>query len=65
MVGTSILGKSFIHFYRAVKLKQAFNSAYVIGRHYKGAFENPMSRREAALILGIRYLFLIEFIFIY
>ena len=37
------------------KLKQAFGgTAYQLGRAYKGSFEQPMSRREAALILGIR-----------
>ena len=36
------------------KLKQAFGgTAYQLGRAYKGSFEQPMSRREAALILGI------------
>jgi len=26
----------------------------VVGRYYKGPFEDPMTRREAALILGVR-----------
>jgi DnaJ family protein C protein 19 len=54
---TSIAGKSFIKFYRAVKLKNAFTGQALIGKHYKGGFEHPMSRREAALILNVRYVF--------
>ena len=26
----------------------------IVGRFYKGAFENPMTRKEASLILGVR-----------
>ena len=55
MVFTSFAGKSFIKLYRMVKLKNAFGgSAYALGKAYKGGFEQAMSRREAALILGIR-----------
>jgi len=55
LVFTSLLGKSFIKLYRLAKLKQAFGgSSYQIGKAYKGAFESPMSRREASLILGLR-----------
>lgn len=53
-VGTSILGKSFIHMYRSVKLRNAFTNQYVLGKYYKGGFQNNMNRREASLILGVR-----------
>ena len=51
---TSLAGKSFIKFYRAVKSKNAFTGKAQIGKYYYGGFESPMSRREAALILGVR-----------
>lgn len=54
MVGTSVAGKSFIAFYRRIKLKNAFSNSYIIGKHYQGGFESKMSRREASLILGVR-----------
>jgi hypothetical protein len=41
-------------FYKAVLNKNAFTSSAVIGKYYQGGFENPMTRREAALILGVR-----------
>ncbi|TNV75142.1 hypothetical protein FGO68_gene12852 [Halteria grandinella] len=51
----SFAGKSFIRFYRAVKLGKAFKSAPgALGNYYKGGFDNTMSRKEAALILGVR-----------
>ena len=56
LIFTSFAGKGFIRLYRAVKLKNAFGGAsYTMGKAYKGSFEGTMSRREAALILGIRY----------
>ena len=51
---TSMVGKTFIKFYRAAKLRQAFADQHILGKYYKGGFQNPMSRREAALILGVR-----------
>ena len=37
--------------------RTAFGGAnqMALGRYYQGGFESPMTRREAALILGIRY----------
>ena len=55
LVFASYAGKSFIKFYRAVKTKNAFTGKAQIGKYYYGGFESPMSRREAALILGVRY----------
>ena len=52
---TSVAGKTFIQFYRAVKNKNAFTNAAVLGKYYRGGFEPTMNRREAALILGVRY----------
>ena len=55
MVGASFAGKSFIKFYRAVKTKNAFTGGpATVGKYYKGGFESPMTRREAALMLGVR-----------
>ena len=54
MIATSFAGKSFIRFYRAVKSKNAFGAKAQIGKYYFGGFESPMTRREAALILGVR-----------
>jgi hypothetical protein len=54
MLMTSLAGKSFIKFYRAVKSKNAFTGKAQIGKYYYGGFESPMTRREAALILGVR-----------
>lgn len=51
LVGTSILGKSFIHFYRRAKLRNETMSQ--LGKIYKGGFGKEMTRREAILILGI------------
>ena len=53
MVATSLAGKSFIKLYRKIKLKQAFQNTYTIGKYYHGGFESKMSRREAQLILGV------------
>ena len=51
----SFIGKRGVTFYRAVLNKTAFQSGpQVVGHFYKGAFENPMTRREASLILGVR-----------
>ena len=55
LVGLSMVGKRGVKFYRAVLNKEAFsNGPQVIGRYHKGGFDDKMSRREAALILGIR-----------
>ncbi len=55
LVGISIAGKQGLRFYRAVLNKEAFNNGpQVIGRFHKGGFDDKMSRREAALILGVR-----------
>ena len=55
LVGLSFVGKRGVKFYRAVLNKEAFNNGpQVIGRFHKGGFDDKMSRREAALILGIR-----------
>ena len=50
----SILGKGGIMFYRMVKSGNAFSAPSTIGRFYSGGFEKTMTRREAALILGVR-----------
>jgi hypothetical protein len=56
LVCVSLLGKSSIKLYRVVKTGQAFTqSSGQLGRYYLGGFEKTMSRREAALILGVRY----------
>ncbi len=55
LVGLSFAGKQGLRFYRAVLNKEAFNSGpQIIGRFHKGGFDDKMSRREAALILGVR-----------
>ncbi len=55
LVGLSFAGKQGLRFYRAVLNKEAFNNGpQIIGRFHKGAFDDKMSRREAALILGVR-----------
>ncbi len=55
LFGLSLAGKTGLKFYRAVLNKEAFNHGpQIIGRFHKGAFDDKMSRREAALILGIR-----------
>ena len=51
---TALVGKSMIYFYRAVKSGSALGGAQKVGRFYAGGFEKTMTRREAALILGIR-----------
>ena len=56
LLGTSIVGKQGLKFYRAVLNKEAFSSGpMIIGHYHKGPFESPMTRREASLILGVRY----------
>ena len=50
----SLMGKGGIYFYRAVKGGNAFAKTTVVGQFYKGGFEKDMTRREAALILGVR-----------
>ena len=55
-IGFSLLGKSFIRFYRYVKAGENVTKAgaNLLGKYYKGAFLPSMSTREASLILGIR-----------
>ena len=50
----SLLCKGGIHFYRAVKAGSAFAKPTLVGQYYKGGFEKDMTRREAALILGVK-----------
>ena len=53
MVG--LIGRSSARFYSAVKTGKAFTqSETILGNYYKGGFQDIMSRREAALILGVR-----------
>ena len=55
LVVASVLGKRGVTFYKAVLNKTAFtNGPMIVGKFYKGGFESPMTRREAALILGVR-----------
>lgn len=51
MVGTSIIGKSFIYVYRTVKMRQYYRKS--LGKCYYGGFQSVMTTNEAALILGI------------
>lgn len=58
LLGLSFAGKKGLTFYRAVLNKEAFkNGPMVIGRYHRGGFEDKMTRREAALILGVRYIY--------
>ena len=50
----SLIGKSGIYFYRAIKAGNAFSGPRMVGSYYKGGFEKTMTSREAALILGVR-----------
>ena len=53
---TSFFGKLFIYAYRSVKLQDsAIKTAkgLTLGTYYKGGFRQPMTAREASLILGI------------
>ena len=55
LLAFSFAGKGAVRFYGSVMNKTAFQSGpMVVGRFYKGAFESPMTRREASLILGVR-----------
>ena len=54
MVCTAMVGKSMIYVYRAVKSGSGTSAAAKVGQYYKGGFEKQMTRREAALILGVR-----------
>jgi len=54
MLATSVAGKTFIYFYRAIKTQSLFKQSMPLGKYYFGGFESPMTRREAALILGVR-----------
>ena len=51
---TALVGKSAIYVYRAVKSGSSLAGAAKMGQYYKGGFEKEMTRREAALILGVR-----------
>ena len=53
MIATALVGKSMIHVYRAVKGGSGGAAAARVGQYYKGGFEKEMTRREAALILGV------------
>ena len=49
------MGKGGLRFYRSVMGGSAFNQgSLILGTYYKGGFSSPMTRREAALILGVR-----------
>ena len=50
----SMIGKSSIYFYRAIKAGNAFAGPRMVGSYYKGGFEKTMTSREASLILGVR-----------
>ncbi|MFN9901499.1 MAG: hypothetical protein ACK55Z_22490 [bacterium] len=50
----SCAGKGAIKFYRSVKTGKAFTQPTNIGQYYAGGFDKEMSKREAALILGVR-----------
>ena len=52
---TACAGKGAIRFYRAVKTGKAFAQPTIVGQYYSGGFEKEMTKREAALILGVRY----------
>ncbi len=40
--------------YRKIKKREFFKTSSLSKNFYKGAFESPMTRREAMLILGVR-----------
>ena len=54
LVTMSLMGKGGIMFYRMVKSGNAFAKPSTVGTFYSGGFEKAMTRREAALILGVR-----------
>ena len=54
MMGTAIVGKGSIQFYRAMKAGTAFARPTKVGQYYKGGFEKTMTSREASLILGVK-----------
>ncbi|CDW72969.1 UNKNOWN [Stylonychia lemnae] len=57
LLAGSVAGKQSLRFYQQVMNRTAFgasNTTMMLGRYYQGGFESPMTRREAALILGIR-----------
>ena len=58
MVVTSLAGKGFIKFYRAMKMTEnvakTAGGSNLLGKYYKGGFLAKMTTREASLILGIR-----------
>ena len=54
MIGTALIGKGSIKFYRMVKAGNAFAKPTQMGQYYQGGFEKTMTKREAALILGVR-----------
>jgi|TARA_B110000305_G_C19125584_1_gene486428 DnaJ homolog subfamily C member 19 len=54
-LSVSVMGKGGLRFYRSVMGGTAFNQgSLILGTYYKGGFASPMTRREAALILGVR-----------
>jgi hypothetical protein len=55
LIGISLAGKTFISFYRLVKTGSAFRTVpSQLAYMYKGGFEQKMSTKEAALILGVK-----------
>ena len=57
MIGTALIGKSSIHFYRLMKQGKAFARPSKVGQYYQGGFEKTMTGREASLILGVKYVY--------
>ena len=47
MLFTSVLGKTFIYAYRAMKSPDSILRAAQMGKFYKGGFQAPMSKAEA------------------
>lgn len=54
MLFTSVLGKTFIYCYRAMKSPDSILKTAQMGKFYRGGFQAPMSKSEANLILGVR-----------
>jgi len=55
MCGVAIAGRVGLQAFKRYKAGDALGKQF-----YKGGFENRMTRREAALILQIRYIFRVE-----
>jgi len=49
-----IAGKLAIKTYRKIKNKEFFTASALPKGYYKGSFQNPMTRREALLMLNLR-----------